>query len=705
MTPSCPTRPKASRAIRRKNAALALALALWSVAAVSTLPAQDPRLLGAISTRSPISGAYNSAFDPATNFAYIAASDADSLSVMDMTVPFNPTLLGTISHPLLDGAFDIAFDSVAKMAYVSSKKGLLIIDVSIPAKPFLVGSLIDSILSDANGVAFDPASNHVFVTSYRANGLAVVDVSDPTSPILLGTLPFQYAYIFGSAYDIVFDSIRNLVYIACVYSDTLAIVDVSNPTGLKVLGFFRDSVLDGIYNIAFDPTTNLVYAICAFSNTKHIRIVDVSNYETPFLFKSFLLPEFNQILNIELDVDAKQLYVASHGSRFLVVDISNPAIPALMGLLIDPILLINVDIVLNKKSNHIYLIGGNLKILNISDLANITVEGIFFVGTNSLDEVSDIVLDPVTNLAYAVSEMRGRLSIIDVSNPVAPILLSSIYAEGGRDIIFDPTTNRVYTRNLQNLQITDVSNPISPQLLGSIIIDEGYFRIIDLELDSNNQIMYINNGGIFPYEHKLISIDVSNPEMPIINYTPLNDFSGYYIVYFDLNSKKLLVGTSNYNFMFIDVTDPLNPNFSPIFSVNNFYTSNDYILDSSNNYFYTITLGNELAIWDMSNPNAPVQLGRLNNFPLDFTGIALDPDAKRVYMVSGEGATLSVIEASNPAEPFLLRTFTHPILERASGIAFNPETNCVYVVSSETDSLAVIDVSGQPVLLSGFMMR
>ncbi|MGR3310440.1 MAG: SBBP repeat-containing protein, partial [Candidatus Brocadiales bacterium] len=113
----------------------------------------------------------------ADNIAYVA-NGGTGLEIVDISVPTNPTLLGSFDTPVWARNVHVS----GNIAYVTDGiGGLQIIDVSIPTSPTLLGSF------DTPGRAWD-----VFVsgkTAYVADwfSLEIIDVSDPTSPKLLSS--------------------------------------------------------------------------------------------------------------------------------------------------------------------------------------------------------------------------------------------------------------------------------------------------------------------------------------------------------------------------------------------------------------------------------------------------------------------------------------------------------------------------------------
>ena len=87
-------------------------------------------------------------------YAYVAASEADSLTIVDVSDPSSPAIAGSVSDGgvLLDGARSVYVSG--KYAYVaaSSADRLTIVDVSDPSAPTIAGSVSSGQLNGARSV-------------------------------------------------------------------------------------------------------------------------------------------------------------------------------------------------------------------------------------------------------------------------------------------------------------------------------------------------------------------------------------------------------------------------------------------------------------------------------------------------------------------------------------------------------------------------
>jgi hypothetical protein len=253
---------------------------------ISTNPTQ-PLIVGSI--RDPINlfGAYGVAVSG--NYAYVAAQGCltqqpcqnpnvgDSLVVIDISSPSNPTIVATIKNSNLpapwagSGALKhpTAVAVSGNYAYVTASytNRLTVIDISNPLSPTIVSSI-----QDANKLDFDVdvavANGYAYVADQgTATGrLAVVDVHDPAQPQIRG--------VVGSAGGLLNGGYRvrlrgNFAYVSGATSNAVAAVDISNPAAPRFLGGFQSTAnLYRTTGLDVDATGRYVFATSPFQSTQ-----------------------------------------------------------------------------------------------------------------------------------------------------------------------------------------------------------------------------------------------------------------------------------------------------------------------------------------------------------------------------------------------------------------------------------------------------
>jgi hypothetical protein len=184
-------------------------------------------------------------------------------------------------------------------------------------------------------------------------------------------------------------------------------------------------------------------------------------------------------------VFARDTYVyASFGVEFAILDVANPVTPERRGFVLMPDIVTDVTVVGRYAFVTCYNVG-----MWVVDIGNPDAPTI--VGNVALPGVSSR-LDVVGNYAYVVADYTyvssnyyyGGLSLVDVTNPREPLLISRYdRGSGGLAIV----GNFLYLTDLfEGLMVLDISNPRSLKLLGTYDLDEYPY---DVAVD--NQYAYV----------------------------------------------------------------------------------------------------------------------------------------------------------------------------------------------------------------------
>jgi hypothetical protein len=266
-------------------------------------------------------------------------------------------------------AKDVALDANTDRAYVVNGTGMSIIDVSNLAAPILLGTFNPGI--PINSVAL--SGNYAYLASSSNTAeLTVVNISNPASPTQAGTLNLGGA---TDANTVVVSG--SYAYVGKVLSATVGdnefyICNISNPSAPALSGAFDLS--DSVFSV--EVAGNYAYLATAI-NTAELTVIDISNKAAPsqagtfdtlgtangtgiFLANGYTyLTEQNNtsggellildtsnpasitqvgsyenagnVNNIAVAGDYAFLATAGTNKQFSVVNVSNPAAPALYG--------------------------------------------------------------------------------------------------------------------------------------------------------------------------------------------------------------------------------------------------------------------------------------------------------------------------------------------------------------------------------------
>ncbi len=240
------------------------------------------------------------------------------------------------------------------------------------------------------------------------------------------------------------------------------------------------------------------------------------------------------------------------------------------------------------------------------------------------------------------------LEIVDVINPTDPRLLSQFYLGGGHDehgVIWDVFVQGPYAYLSYwfsgGLSVVDVTDPLAPFLASRIPQFVGVQSIV-----SGNYIYWINEDSGFRWW--LTIYDIADPVTPqfvsetFLGYEPFHEF------YLDGDRAYLLYGPADV--LIFDITNPVSPELITRFHPRN-YAHAIFVLGD---YAYVGTSSRQLDVLDVHDPFNPVVVDSCNvdGIPRDITGCY-----PHLYVVETLPGFLSRIYA------FSIYDAAHPVLE------------------------------------------
>jgi alpha-tubulin suppressor-like RCC1 family protein len=175
-----------------------------------------------------------------------------------------------------------------------------------------------------NSTAVVASGNYAYVPALSVNRLTVVDVSTPMAPVVAGSITDPLLANPDTSRPALSGS---YVYIPSGSTNRLTIVDVSNTASPVIAG----SVQDNTYlSDAYDVALKGGYAYVASGN--YLTLVNISSPSTPAVYSHLNMP--HQVYSVVIKGNFAYLG-ATYDAELYVVDISDPANPALVATLAD----------------------------------------------------------------------------------------------------------------------------------------------------------------------------------------------------------------------------------------------------------------------------------------------------------------------------------------------------------------------------------
>ncbi|MEA2095449.1 MAG: T9SS type A sorting domain-containing protein [Candidatus Cloacimonadota bacterium] len=441
--------------------------------------------------------------------------DGSGMMVLNITDPAQPDSIGFYPLP---GA--VGIDIEANYAYISDtgNMGLTILDITVPDNPVYVSNY--STPGYGNNVAF--SDGYAFIADHN-NGLEIVDVNNPLNPVFKSHIQTS-----GSAYDVKVEG--NYAFVA---SDNMNVIDISNLNSpfiaqsfdtmdnvrslffagnylfssetsfLEILNVqvpantFLEGSLERPYwlqevkvnqNFAYLADMGEIYLISG-----GLKIIDFSDQENPFLRGEYVLDLWAMPNN--LDVRDNYVFMQDNidwTSTFTVIDVIDPDAPQFAGEY--PAAAKDIY----AEDSFAYILDGDiLKILNLQNPSNPSLEGSLTLGENALRIC--------VNNGYAFIAGDGAytlwvVNVNDVSNPQMITTLTTV-CNYARDIVVQG--DLLYLVCDQHFQIVDISDVNNPEIICTY--------------DDITGATGIAVSGDYAYiaEYNLLKFDISDPETPI----------------------------------------------------------------------------------------------------------------------------------------------------------------------------------------------
>lgn len=452
---------------------------------------------------------------------------------------------------------------------------------------------------------------------------------------------------------------------------------------------------------------NFAYA----GDGRNLVILDISDPTLPTQIGRLLLPD----VPLDIEASGNLVLIAAGAGTLLVVDVSNPAYPSILGSAGSP----------SSPARSVHVVGnvayvaagrGGLQIVDFSDPTQPTIRGAY----NNLLVAKDVFVSG--GMAYVTGDQFAGLRILDVCEPTNPTLRGTWGGATGGYIAVSGDFAYL-TTYLFGMHVFDISEPSSPTLYGRYEALSGAVRIfISNQLayvaaSSGMEIIDISNpaqpalrgsvstpgaaravhaaGGlaaVADYSEGMQLFNVTNPSAPIFqgDYDAPNEVHDVHVA-----DHVAYLATSNEGFQIIDVSVPSQPalrgKYSDSRSASDVYVNADtaYLADGWN-----------LVLLDVSDPWRPARRGAYNS-----AGWITDVEVigSLAYVAAGSGG-LEIVDISNPWNLQLHGSYT--LAGTANGLHVSGDLVFVARTVAGGGRLEILDVSDStsPVARGAFPM-
>ena len=505
--------------------------------------------------------------------------------VVDITNPAEPLPVATIPRESDGYSYQLASPDVAihdisaKTYALVVRDGVVqIVDITNPAEPLPVAVLSH----DADGLALmgQPKSVDTYDASGRAyavvggaygEAVRIVDITNPADPVLVAPALDED----GSAYAMAPQAAHRMAVPA---------------NGART---YAES--DGVSDIAIHDVANRTYAVVAGAGDDGVRIIDVTQPDSPFPVSA--LSDARGF--IELDGGGEATITKTHGGTYVVVrvnynvhviGITDPESPIpvpISSVLAAEFYDLNWpnNAAIAQVSGMTYVVVSvdyNVHVIDITDPespAPVASTAVSLDGLNETARPGGTATVQISGRTYAVaaSNVGDGVYVIDVTDAASTATTDSITAAGrftqlrgasgiATHDISDGTYAVVASRYDGGVQVIDITNPGNP-LPASAIADNsrGFTRLGGA---SGIAVLTISNGTyavVAGYEGVQV-INITNPADPLPasaiadnadGFTRLGGASG--IATYAISNGTYAVVAGYEGVQVIDITNPADP--------------------------------------------------------------------------------------------------------------------------------------------------
>lgn len=377
---------------------------------------------------------------------------------------------------------------------------------------------------------------------------------------------------------------------------------------------------------------------------------------------------------IYMDICGDLLYLTDQGGgsgELLILDISDPASPTLIGNLVMPSEARFVDV----DGNYAYVTcdNGQFCVVDVSNPAAPTL-----VATRTLGDIAQCVA--VTgDFAYVAARTYG-LAVFDISDPEDPLEIGRYDSPGYPDVVVVAGDFAYIGDGPLGFKVIDISDPTTPTLVGGVDTP-GYVRGIALSGD----LAFIADldSGVLVY-------DVQDPTSPF----PIGGYdTPHSATHLSVSGDRLYVTDgSGGDLLVLDISDPANPTLQTSLTT----PGDPFAVNIEGRLAYVGDYSAGLQVIEIGEAVVPpLPTGSFGT--LDFTeDVAIA--GNRAFVTDRE-AGLRVLDISDPANPVLTGSCDTPGL--ALGITIGG--NSAYL-ADYGHGLQVIDISdpSNPVIAGNY---
>ena len=400
------------------------------------------------------------------------------------------------------------------------KKPTFILELLSPS-PLPVGRLADNaslVLSSPTAVHTTTigSSTYAVVASDGDHGIQIIDITNPEMPTPVSSITDNERLVLSGPTAVHTTTIGSNTYaiVASAGDSGIQIIDITNPampTPVSSVIDYTGLALEDSYGVHTTIIGSSTYAVVASAEDNGIQIIDITNPEMPTPVSSvidYATLELEEPTAVHTTIIGSSTYaiVASAGdSGIQIIDITNPVTPTPVSSLTDDFMLeldgaIDVHTTTIDSSTYAVVASNDDSGIQIIDITNpvtpIPVSSLTDYATLELDDAQAVHTTTIGSNTYAIVASAGDsgIQIIDITNPAIPTPVSSLKDNSTLEI---EGAWAVHTTTIDSNTYAVVAGFYDDgieiiQLTQTIPINNSFMSIDDYTTITKNQMTVIN---------------------------------------------------------------------------------------------------------------------------------------------------------------------------------------------------------------------
>jgi len=316
---------------------------------------------------------------------------------------------------------NIALSPDAKHVFVTGfgSDSLAIVNVTDPTNPTIVGSIVDDTLLLGPGeVVVSPDGNYAFVAVYYTHSVVVVDVATNISqPTVVGQIrdstQLTYAWVLGLSPD------GTRLYVGGYHDGNFAVVDISTPTDPLVLGSTSATSMTEAYGLAVSP--NGALALVTGSGVNTLNVLNITVPTAPVMIGTLVGngTAMYHPVGVKFSQDGRTAYVSGYVGLTVVDIATDPMNPTMLSHFgISGALAHGVD--LSPSGQYVYMaMKQHVAVIEVLDNHNPTLVGLAAANTSALTGPFGLAAAPNETVCYVTGKGSHSLAIVRLSCEVS----------------------------------------------------------------------------------------------------------------------------------------------------------------------------------------------------------------------------------------------------------------------------------------------